>query len=122
MDKAQALDAFFSSFGWEAYDENSVPEDAPKHYITYEINTDSIGNQILISASLWDYNESWARLQQKAEEIAQYIVTQQPPSIPIDNGRLYITKGVPFAQRQEGIEAPWKRMLLNIGIEFFTNY
>lgn len=122
MDKIQTYIHFWESFGWEAYDENSVPKDAPDHYITYEVNSDSFGNAILVSVSLWDYNTSWGRLQKKAEEIAEFIVSMHPPTLQCDTGRIYITKGVPFAQRMEGIEAPWKRMLLNVNVEFLTNY
>lgn len=122
MDKIQAYVAFWESFGWEAYDENSVPEDAPNHYLTYEVISDSLGNDNLVTVSLWDYNTSWGRLTKKAEEIAQRIVSQWPPSIPFDGGRIKIRKGSSFASRIEGINPPWKRIRLNIRVEFLSNY
>ena len=36
MDNEQAYRAFWASFGLNAYDENTVPEDAELPYITYE--------------------------------------------------------------------------------------
>lgn len=123
MDKSQALQSFWSSFGLPAYAENTVPDDAQTPYITYEASTDSLGNTMVQNASLWYRSMSWKEISQKAEDIARYIATMDPPSIPINNGRLYITKGSPFAQRmgdEGGTDV--RRILLTVNVEFFTAY
>ena len=54
--KAATIYEFWNSFEMPAYEENSVPtgEDAPKFpYITYQLVTDSLGNEVAMSASLW---------------------------------------------------------------------
>ena len=122
MSKIHALVDFFESFTWDAYDEASVPDDAGKRYITYEVKSDSIGNVLATTVNLWDYNESWLPITNKAEEIAERIVTMYPMGIPLNNGRLVITKGTPFAQRMPDEPSPWKRIVININIEFLTNY
>ena len=123
MDKAQAINAFWNSFEWAAYDEGTVPDDASMPRITYRVVTDSLGNPVMIPASLWDRSTSWERISKKAEEIGQAIVTMDPPAIKIDTGRLYLTKGSPFAQRmQEPSDDMVRRIYINVDAEFFTAY
>ena len=122
MDKAQGMQAFWSSFGLPAYDQNTVPEDAEMPYITYELLTDSLGTAVPMLASLWYYTPSWREISQKAEEIAEYIATMSPPAFPIDGGRIYITKGTPFAQRMSD-ESPFiRRIVLSVMVEYFTEF
>lgn len=123
MNKSQALQAFWENFKIPAYDELTVPDNAAFPYITYNVKTDSIGNICLMSASIWYRSTSWKEVSDKAEEIAEYIVKMTPPSIEIDNGRLYISKGTPFAQRMsEPSDDMVRRIYININAEFLTAY
>lgn len=121
MDKAQGLHSFWSSFGLDAYDEYSVPESAPFPYITYSVKTDELGYPVSLNASLWYRTTSWGDISRKADEIAQYIKIM--PTIKLEDGRIYITKGVPFAQRMDDPnDSMIKRMYINITAEFLTAY
>jgi hypothetical protein len=123
MDKSQALDEFWNSFEWKAYDEGTVPDDAEMPRITYNVVLDSLGNSVMMNASLWDRSTSWTQITQKADEISQAIETMYPPAIALDDGRMYITKGSPFAQRmQEPSDDMIRRIYLNIDVEYFTRY
>lgn len=122
MDKAQAIQLFWGSFGIPAYDETDVPDDAVMPYITYGVATDSIDAVVNMGASLWYRTNSWKDISQKAEEIAETIVKMNPPSIEINNGRLYISKGTPFAQRMSDDDGSVRRIYLNIQAEFLTAY
>ena len=123
MNKSQAIQSFWESFKIPAYDELTVPDNAQFPYITYNVKTDSIGNICLMSASLWYRSTSWKEVSDKAEEIAECIVTMTPPSIEIDNGRLYISKGTPFAQRMtEPSDDMVRRIYININAEFLTAF
>ena len=123
MTKGQAIQNFWESFGLVAYDETSVPDDAPFPYITYSVKTDSLDNLVMVNVSLWYRSYSWKEISEKTEEIARAIVKMNPPSVKIDGGRLYITKGVPFAQRmREESDDTIRRMLLNVNYEFLTEY
>ena len=122
MDKAQALQHFWSSFGLAAYDSTVVPDNAQMPYITYSVSTDSLNNVVNMNASLWYRSSSWKDITEKADEIAEAIVKMNPPSIQLDNGRLYITKGTPFAQRMSDEDGNVRRIYLNIQAEFFTAY
>jgi formylmethanofuran dehydrogenase subunit A len=76
-----------------------------------------------MSASIWYRSTSWKDVSDKAEEIAEYIVKMAPPSIEIDNGRLYISKGTPFAQRMsEPSDDMVRRIYININAEFLTAF
>ena len=122
MDKEQAIHNFWSSFGWQAFNENSVPtgENAPGlPYITYSVSLDSLGFPVSLSGILWDRNTSWKRLSDKTEEIADYLDLIYP--IKIDKGYVYLTPGSPFAQRMSGEEDDMvKSVLINLQAEFLT--
>ena len=121
MDKYQALQSFWSSFAVPAYDENSVPDDPAFPYITYSVQTDSLGTPVAMSASLWYRTYSWEGISMKAEEIARRIVEQN--ALPLDNGYLYLTKGTPFAQRMnDPSDDAIRRVYLNILAEYLTAY
>ena len=126
MNKYQALQSFWSSFGWAAYNESTVPDDAMElnggKYITYEAATDSLGEDLLLSASLWHRSTSWTTIHAKAEQIAQFIETQFPPAIPIDGGFMKIRKGTPFATDSADDDLTIRRVRLNVFIEFLTAY
>lgn len=132
MDKAQALQKFWESFGIPAYEENTVPEyinvdgeqvPVTMPYITYSVSTDSLDNVVNMYASLWYHSTSWKDISEKTEQIARYIVGMNPPSIKFDGGRLYIAKGTPFAQRMaDPNDSMIRRMYLNIQAEYLSAF
>jgi hypothetical protein len=133
MNKAQALNAFWNSFDWPAFDENSVPEKIPNDqgemvpltfpYITYSESTDSLGNVVSLSASLWDKSNSWERVSLKEDEIAKTIAEYGHHVIKIDDGYIWLVKGTPFAQRMgDPNDDKVKRIYLNVLGEFLTAY
>lgn len=123
MDKAQALQNFWESFGIPAYEQTTVPESATMPYITYSVSTDSLDNVVNMYASVWYHSTSWKDISEKTEQISRYIVGMNPPSIKFDGGRLYIAKGTPFAQRMEDPNDDMiRRMYLNIQAEYLSAY
>lgn len=120
MTKDEAIYSFYSGFSLPAYDENTVPEGSALPYITYSVSTDSIGNIVILSASLWYRSTSWGAIQDKADEIAAAI-GYGGKIIKIDNGYLWLTKGSPFAQRMsEPSDKMVRRIALNLNAEFLT--
>lgn len=120
MTKDEAIYSFYSGFGLPAYDENTVPEGSALPYITYSVSTDSIGNMVILSASLWYRSTSWAAIQDKADEIAATL-GHGGKIIKIDNGYLWLVKGSPFAQRMsEPSDKMVRRIIININAEFLT--
>ena len=123
MTKGQAIQKFWESFGLTAYDETSVPDDAPFPYITYQVHTSSFDELCITNVSIWYRSYSWKEISEKTEEISRAIAKMNPPSVKIDGGRFYITKGVPFAQRMgDENDDAIRRMLLNVNYEFLTEY
>lgn len=123
MDKSQALQEFWSGFKLPAYATGTVPDSATLPYITYDVSTDSFDYVINLNASLWYRSMSWEEISKKAEEIAEYISTMQPPTLEIDGGRLYISKASPFAQRMSDESgADIRRIVLSVNVEFLTKY
>lgn len=121
MDKNQALNAFWSSFGMPAYDQLTVPQNAVLPYITYDDIADSIGNIVNMTASLWYRDTGWGAISRKAQEIADYIEDMDPITLDLDTGRLFLTRGSPWTQRMndpddDGI----RRVVLNIQAEYLT--
>ena len=120
MTKDEAIYSFYSGFGLPAYDENTVPEGSALPYITYSVSTDSIGNMVILSASLWYRSTSWGAIQDKADEIATAL-GYGGKIIKIGNGYLWLTKGSPFAQRMsEPSDKMVRRIIININAEFLT--
>lgn len=123
MDKAQALYNFWSSFDIPAYDENTIPEDAQMPYITYQTMTDSMGNVLPMSATLWYGNAyAWDSIQRKADEIAQRIGQNGYYLSKIDGGYVWLTKGTPFAQRMESEQDNVRQIYINVTVEYLTAY
>ena len=132
MDKQQAYNAFWNSFGVLAFEENSVPDDsiieemirsgiatAKYPYITYQVLIDDLGQPLYPTASIWDRSTSWERADTLANSISARI--QEMGTIKLDSGRLFITKGSPYAQHlSEEADRYIRRVVLNLAIEFLT--
>lgn len=125
MTKAAALYQFFSGFGLDAYEENSVYalEGVPDFpYLTYEVQTDFFGdNDTPISCSLWYRSSSWKSANEKVEEISAAI-GRSGKVVEIDGGFLLFMRGSPFAQSMgDPSDDMIKRKLLNIRVRYYTN-
>lgn len=121
--KAATIYEFWNSFEMPAYEENSVPtgEDAPKFpYITYQLVTDSLGNEVAMSASIWYHSTSWVEANAKTDEVSRAIGLGGK-ILDCDGGKIWIKRGTPFAQNM-GDESDnlIKRKYLNITAEYLT--
>lgn len=123
MTKEQAITEFWNSFGLPAYEENSIYSlNLKMPYITYELNTDSFGDSVNLSASLWYKSYSWLEINKKAREINEAIGTSGK-LLDSDDGRIWIRRGHPFENRMgDDTDDTVKRIQLNINIDFYTNY
>lgn len=124
MTKQEALYSFWNGFGLKAYEETTVPTGAkaPEFpYITYSVSTDSIGNDVGLSASLWYYSKSWKAPAEKADEIAAAI-GRSGRSIRFEGGTLWIRRGSPFSQNMSDDSSDMvRRVYLNVIAEFISN-
>ena len=125
MDKWQAIDKFWNSFGIPAYDENTVVtgDNSPTPpYITYNAVTSRVGQEISLTASIWYRGYSWKEVSEKANEIAEAIGYGYKLE-NVDGGYLYIRMGQPFAQRMGDPEDDTiRRMYIITDAEFLTAY
>lgn len=122
--KWQAIHNFWNSFGWDAYDENSVDtgDNAPQlPYITYSAQTSALGQILAFTGSLWDRSSSWKSVSDKADEIAQAIGYGYSIQ-EVEGGYLWITRGQPFAQRMSDEDDSIKRIYIMLNAEFLTAY
>lgn len=130
MNKQQAYNAFWNGFGVLAFEENAVPDErvfdelikagfSRWPYITYQVLIDDIGHSVFPTASIYDRSSSWERVDTLSNTISGRI--QAMGTVQLDNGRMFITKGSPFAQHlaDEG-DSSIKRVVLNLGVEFLT--
>lgn len=124
MNKWEAINQFWNSFTWNAYDENSVDTGEFKPslpYITYSAQTGSVGQVLTLTGSLWDRSSSWKSVSDKAEEIAAAIGYGYAIE-KVDGGYLWIVKGQPFAQRMRDEDDSIKRIYIILNAEFLTAY
>ncbi|MBO5701393.1 MAG: hypothetical protein J6S71_03035 [Clostridia bacterium] len=123
MTKAAAIYNFWSSFNLTAYEENSVPtgNDAPTFpYITFSFSSDSFGDEVAMSASLWYRSSSWVECNAKTEEISTRI-GRGGVMLSCDGGAIWLKKGQPFAQNMsDDSDSMIKRKYLNLVAEFIT--
>ena len=122
MDKAQAIDNFWNNFGLPAYDENTVPQNAPMPRITYSVATGSLEDIISMTASIWYRSSSWKDISIKAKEIEMHLGIHGGVVLDLDDGKLWLVKGVPFAQRMTDPDDSIRRIYLNIQAEYLTSY
>ena len=100
MTKAQALQAFFSSFGVPAFESNFVPsgEHTPDFpYITYDLVTADFGATVYFTGGIWDRTTTLARLNAITDEIARRIGLGGI-RLPCDRGHIHLYCGSPWAQ------------------------
>lgn len=123
MDKDQAIHEFWSGFGLDAFDENTVLTgvDAPiTPYITYNVATGSLEDVIPLYGNLWYRSASWMDISAKAQEISDFI-GNGGYTIKINGGYLWITRGTPFSQRMSDPgDDLMRRIYINISVEFLT--
>lgn len=122
MNKWQAINEFWNKFGIPAYDENSIPDDISLPYISYSVQVGSLGDTLLMTASIYDRSTSWKFISDKADEIANYV--DRFTILPLDTGYLWLTPGAPFAQRMSDdvYSDTIKRMYIVLNGEFLTNH
>lgn len=121
MNKSQAIHKFWSSFGLPAYDQYTIPLDTKMPYITYSVSEAEFEYPTMLTGSLWYRSQSWEDITLKSYEISKDI-TNGGKIIPLEDGKLWIYRGNPFAQRMSDTDDTVRRIVLNIVAEFFTNY
>lgn len=123
MTKEAALYNFWSMFGVPAYEENAVPTgdgEAEFPYITYQVVTDSFGNDVSMAGSVWYRSTSWKEANAKAQEISN-VLSRGGVTLTCDGGIIWLRRGVPFAQSMgDDSDDLIKRKYLNITAEFIT--
>jgi hypothetical protein len=119
MDKEQALHSFFSMFNVPAYDVSIVPDDAPLPRITYEVATDNFDHKTAETFSIWDRSTSWKSVTDILHEIERAI-GYGGVTIPYTQGLLWITRGVPFANRLVDEDDTIRRIVVNLELEFIS--
>lgn len=126
MNKEQTLHSFWSSFGLPAFDETTVPDEKDRvekygqafPYITYEVRTDSFGNAVALSASLWYRSSSWAEITEKEHQISDRI-GRGGVIVSHEGGALWILRGSPWATRMgDPTDDTIRRIVLNTSVEY----
>lgn len=119
MDKEQTLQAFWSQFGVPAYDQNTVPEDAPYPRITYEVITDNFNVANVLTASIWDRSTSWKSVTDIQHQIESRL-GYGGQTLHCSGGMVWINRGAPFAQRMSDTDDSIRRIVINTEVEFIT--
>ena len=129
MNRIQAIHNFWSGFGLQAYDENSVPDGVmdpsdPNYvgrYITYDVTDSGWDEDVPMMANLWYRSDSWEEITLKSMNIGDYI-SRGGVMVPCDGGAIWIKKAPTFAQRManEGDETI-RRIVISIEVEYIVN-
>lgn len=120
MTKAQALFAFLSSFGMEAYESHAVPDGVGFPRITFDLVTGDYGAELSFAANLWYRSASLAEITDKTNEIARR-VSLGGVILPCDRGHIRLYCGTPWAQIMDDPEDDMiRRMYINFTARFNT--
>lgn len=128
MDKSQALHLFWSSFGIPAIDETGaydtqVLEQLGIGYprITYEVAESNLGEPVMLTASLWYRQTSWAAAEAKAQQISAFI-GWGGKTIPIDGGymRFMLPRDTIIFRRMADEDDSLRRVVFNIAVDYLT--
>lgn len=98
MDKWQVLYNFWAQFGVPAYEENSVPDDAPYPRITYEAAGGGFGADLSLSASIWDKSTSTEFIDTLSDTIEKTIKSYNPTKYADGMFRIWIDETSQFSQ------------------------
>lgn len=118
MNREQAFDSFWNSFGVVAYDENSVPNDAPVKKLTYDLVINGFGIPTAITVNIYDISTSWKSVTDILHDI-EHRISCGGATIKFDNGVIWLKEGTPFAQRFGDDNDTIRRIIVNIEIEFW---
>lgn len=120
MDKGQAINIFWNSFGLKAYDVYSVPHDAVMPYITYNHISDELDHPVSMDASIWYRDTSWTAITDKAKAVADRLM--YGVTMKLDEGYVWIVKGHPFQQRMNDPNDDMiKRIYINVQVEYLSH-
>lgn len=116
MDKLQAVHGFWASFGWPAYNENSVPVSAQRPYITHELGVSEFDRPVAQTAKLCTYSTGWKDAVDKLKEI-ESAITKGGKYLHYDGGAVIIKKEEPFAQEFSSGEDD-HQFIINYSLEY----
>lgn len=122
MDKYQAIQSFWSGFGWDAFNEHTVPDNAfntRDGYITYAVTEAEFGYPVQTNASIWQRSAGWTGVLTKAKQIEREL-SNGGKLIPCDEGVIWIKMGAPFAQTLMDVDDSVRRVYLTLEVEFLT--
>lgn len=122
MDSQQALDNWWRSFSWRAWEENTVPDNALTtygHYLTYTAGKSEFDRPMMLSVSAWERSTSWAGTVNKASEI-EAAIGLGGTLIPFDGGMIWMKRGSPFSQRMSDEDDTVRRVYINVEVEFIS--
>jgi len=117
-DKWQAQYNFWSGFGVTAYEEHSVPDEAPFPYITYQAVTSNFADSVSVSASIWTRSYSWETADSISDNI-QESLKDGGTLQPYDGGVIWVTPGFPFSQSMDDpTDDVIKRKFISVTLNF----
>lgn len=117
MDREQALNTFWNSFGVKAYEVNTVPDNAPYKKIAYEVVVGDFGSPVPCTVYLYDRHISWQGITELLHLIDNRL-KHGGVQVPFDNGTIWICKASPFATRLDGEDDTIRRIVVNLQIEY----
>lgn len=122
-DKFKAIQDFWSSFGLQAYDENSVPsgDSAPLFpYITYSLSYDTFDHPVSMVVNIWTRSSSWSTAFNKFAEVEKVIGAGK--YIECDGGAILLRFGSPIMNRLGNDNDDLiRRLLINVDAEYIIS-
>lgn len=120
MNKWQAIQDFWESFGLPAYAVNA-PEGAPMPYITYTPTVGRFESPIPIRGDLWYKSTSLRDISLKVDEILASVTPRKLIKVG-NNQYIHLVKGSPEADTVPDPDTTIQHKYVNLMAEFYTYY
>lgn len=127
MTKQEALQYFWSRHA-KAFEETDVPDYDPSDpntpnvsegYITYQKIEGEFESPVGCTGSIYHRSPSWKGVEQIKNSISDDL-KRGGMIIPVEGGKVWITKGSPFAQSMDDSDRSVRRLVINLMVEFMT--
>lgn len=113
---AAAVKAFYSGFGFPAYQEGTVPDDVSLPYISYSLSVPEWNEKASHYVRVWDRTKSNTRIIKIADQIAEAIGIGK--KIEFDGGYLYIWPETPMTQIE--VDGDERYAYINLSINSYN--
>ena len=127
MSYSSAYKSYWLQYGIPVYNENTVPDNIPMPYITYQYAENGFDDgEVYLTVNLYYQGLSWLEAELKANEICIVakndgvveLSSSEKIVVKCDDGYIWIKRSSPFIQRVNDPNENVRHIVINVAVEF----